>query len=167
MSQAAARATTIGAALAMAAAAWLAGAVAQAELVTPVDAGPVGLRLLFNPGVSFGLGDALPAWLVSAATGAITVLVLGWIWRSGWAQPRVGRWGLSAILAGAIANLVDRVPDGMVTDYLHTGWFPTFNLPDVLITLGAIVFVLSGLRRGTLGGSPAPPPAAPKPQSRP
>ena len=36
--------------------------------------------------------------------------------------------------------------DGLVTDYLHTGWFPTFNLADWLITLGAVGAVLGLLR---------------------
>lgn len=50
------------------------------------------------------------------------------------------------MLAGAIANLVDRAVDGVVTDYLHTGWFPTFNLADVFITVGGAVLVLASLR---------------------
>ena len=32
------------------------------------------------------------------------------------------------------SNLADRAADGVVTDYLHTGWFPTFNGADVFIT---------------------------------
>jgi signal peptidase II len=57
-----------------------------------------------------------------------------------------GHVGLAAILAGALANLIDRAADGVVTDYLHTGWFPTFNLADTLITLGAALLVLVTLR---------------------
>ncbi|MEU0566043.1 signal peptidase II [Nonomuraea sp. NPDC005983] len=36
--------------------------------------------------------------------------------------------------------------DGIVTDYLHTGWWPTFNLADVFITAGAAALILAGLR---------------------
>ncbi len=39
---------------------------------------------------------------------------------------------------GAAANLVDRAADGVVTDYLHSSWWPTFNLADTFIVLGAI-----------------------------
>lgn len=39
--------------------------------------------------------------------------------------------------------------DGVVTDYLHTGWFPTFNLADVFITVGAAALVLGGVRKTT------------------
>jgi signal peptidase II len=50
------------------------------------------------------------------------------------------------VLAGASGNLIDRAADGVVTDYLHAGWFPTFNGADVLLTLGAIALVLASLR---------------------
>lgn len=57
------------------------------------------------------------------------------------------RWtALAAVLAGAVGNLADRAVDGVVTDYLDTGWFPTFNLADVFITVSAAVLVLASLR---------------------
>jgi signal peptidase II len=55
------------------------------------------------------------------------------------------RVALAAILGGAAANVIDRVPDGLVTDYLHTGWWPTFNLADTFIVLGAIALVATTL----------------------
>lgn len=64
----------------------------------------------------------------------------------GCAHPLTGHVDLAAILAGALANLIDRAADGVVTDYLHTGWIPTFNLADTLITLGAALLVLATLR---------------------
>ena len=38
---------------------------------------------------------------------------------------------------GAFANVIDRARDGVVTDYLHTDWWPTFNLADAFISVGA------------------------------
>lgn len=38
----------------------------------------------------------------------------------------------------------------MVTDYLHTGWWPTFNLADALIVRGAILPVLATVRQPAL-----------------
>ena len=32
--------------------------------------------------------------------------------------------------------------DGVVTDYLHTGWWPTFNLADTFLVAGFIVIAL-------------------------
>ena len=33
----------------------------------------------------------------------------------------------------------------MVTDYLHTGWWPTFNLADTFIVLGATALIIATL----------------------
>ena len=130
---------------------------AERWLATPVDAGPLQLRLLDNPGVSFSLGATLPPWLVAALGVTITAAILGYAWRAGWKQPAAMRWAVTAIAAGAAANLLDRLPDGAVTDYLHTGWFPTFNLPDALITAGAALLAITIGRQGTAGWTPATP----------
>ena len=36
--------------------------------------------------------------------------------------------------------------DGAVTAYLYTGWWPTFNLADTFITVGAALVVITTLR---------------------
>ena len=48
----------------------------------------------------------------------------------------------SVVIGGALANVVDRAGDGRVTDYLHTGWWPTFNLADTFLVTGFIVIAL-------------------------
>lgn len=115
-------------------------------LAEPVDLGPLELRVGYNPGVAFSLGDTLPAAVVLAATVAITAAVTAYAWRS---VPTLGSWtyaGLTLVVAGALGNVIDRSADGVVTDYLHTGWFPTFNLADVMITGGAIAILVGVLR---------------------
>lgn len=108
-----------------------------------VDLGVAQLRLGYNPGVAFGLGASLPNWVVLGATAVIVagLAIAAWRWLRT-ANPGV-RIGLTLALAGAVANLLDRAPDGVVTDYLHTGWWPTFNLADVLITGGAAMLLLA------------------------
>ena len=108
-----------------------------------VEAGPVDLRLAYNPGVAFSLGAEAPAWLVIAVTATITAVVAVFAWR---AAPEGGRGQLAAlalILGGAVANLADRAADGVVTDYLHTGWWPTFNLADTAIVGGGLLLALT------------------------
>ncbi|MBT3355927.1 signal peptidase II [bacterium] len=46
------------------------------------------------------------------------------------------------ILGGAISNIIDRIFDGCVTDYITLLNIPTFNFADVAITLGASWFVI-------------------------
>lgn len=110
------------------------------------EAGPVDLVLGYNPGVAFSLGAGAPAMLVLTLTGLIvgTIVVLAWRGAPAWTWGRVT--AVTAILGGALGNLIDRALDGVVTDYLHTGWWPTFNLADALIVTGAVLLVMLELR---------------------
>ncbi|MGC4971647.1 signal peptidase II [Streptomyces sp. DT199] len=107
----------------------------------PIEGGPLDLRLAFNSGVAFSFGADAPAWTVIGVTGLITTAVAVALWRTAPAASRPWGIALAAILGGAVANLIDRAPDGQVTDYLHTGWWPTFNLADVFIVCGGLLIV--------------------------
>lgn len=111
-----------------------------------VNLGPLDLQLGFNFGVAFGLGDQMPKAAIVVVTAAITLGVLTVAWHRAQELPLVALVGFAAVVAGALSNVVDRAPDGRVTDYFHTGWYPTFNLPDVLITVGAGLIVLGVIR---------------------
>ena len=108
--------------------------------------GPLDLRVLFNPGAAFGLGAAMPAAAVIVGTGLLVVAVAVYAWRAVPTLATAGRVGLGLVLGGAAANLIDRVGDGLVTDYLQTGWWPTFNLADIAIVSGAGLLILATLR---------------------
>ena len=45
------------------------------------------------------------------------------------------------LLGGAIGNLVDRVLDGAVTDFIDLPYWPAFNLADTAITLGVVALL--------------------------
>ncbi|MFB9653389.1 signal peptidase II [Pseudarthrobacter sp. NPDC092184] len=125
-------------------------ALAEALLANgaTVDLGLLNLKLLYNTGVAFSLGADLAPWLVIAATAAI---VLGMTWyavSTAPAMPAICRAGAAMVLGGGAGNLMDRLDGEGVVDYLHSGWFPTFNLADVFVTVGVGLYVL-----GTLLGS--------------
>ena len=83
-------------------------------------------------------------------TGLMVAVLAVFAWQSaGTGSPWSGL-AVAVILGGAISNLADRAADGVVTDYLHTGWFPTFNGADVFITgwRGRAV-LLTAMRPGT------------------
>jgi hypothetical protein len=50
------------------------------------------------------------------------------------------------ILGGAIGNLIDRVRNGEVVDFILLSWrgheFPVFNVADMCVTCGVILFAL-------------------------
>ena len=76
-------------------------------------------------------------------------------WRTGAALSRGRLPALALVLGGAIANVVDRAGDGVVTDYLHSGWFPTFNLADTAIVTGVALLVLTTTLRHPTPATPS------------
>ncbi|GAA4363053.1 signal peptidase II [Nocardioides caricicola] len=118
-------------------------AASEARLAdSTVDLGLLQLQLAHNSGMAFSMGDNLPVAVVVAITAAIAVALAVYVWRraprAGWVERIAG----GAVIGGALANVVDRANDGVVTDYLHTGWWPTFNLADTFLVTGFIVIAL-------------------------
>ena len=104
--------------------------------------GPLDLRLAYNTGMAFSLGNNAPTWLIVALTGGVAVVIATVAWRGVFASSVAA----GVVVGGAIANVADRVQAGTVVDMLHTGWWPTFNLADVAIVCGAAALVLTTLR---------------------
>jgi signal peptidase II len=99
---------------------------------------------VMNEGVAFGfLGDGSRG-VVLAVTAAALVLVLAWFARD---PRRPGAWLAIGLLAGgALGNLADRLFRDAVIDYIDLPAWPSFNLADVAITLGAGALVLAAFR---------------------
>lgn len=53
------------------------------------------------------------------------------------------RVALALQLGGAVGNLVDRVIQGTVTDFISVGSFPVFNLADSSISIGVAVLIVA------------------------
>lgn len=107
------------------------------------DLGLINFRLLYNPGVAFSFGSSLPSWAVIAATGLIIVALTWYLLSSAPTMTGLSRAGGALLLGGAMGNFIDRLDGLGVVDYLHTGWFPTFNLADAFVTTGAAILVLA------------------------
>lgn len=106
--------------------------------------GPLDLRLAYNPGVAFSLGDSLPTWVVLT----VTSLVVAAITVAAWRGLFVSMIAAGVVIGGAAANVADRAQAGTVVDMLHTGWWPTFNLADVAVVCGGIALAFAGWRAG-------------------
>jgi signal peptidase II len=120
--------------------------VAKAVLDAEIESGEdVDLVLGFelvnvkNEGIAFGfLGDG--GDLVLVVTLLALALVLVWF---ALAPPRPGLWiAVGLLVGGALGNLVDRVRDDGVTDFLDPPLWPAFNLADVAITAGVVVLIV-------------------------
>lgn len=116
------------------------------------EAGPVDLRLAYNPGVAFSLAAGAPAAVVIAGTALVSAGMAVLVWTGAPSASRLRLAAFAAVLGGAVANVADRAGDGVVTDYLHSGWWPTFNLADTAIVTGAILLVLSSMGASRTAG---------------
>jgi len=63
---------------------------------------------------------------------------------------RTKRIAFALIAGGALGNLVDRLHDGAVTDFvrwrIHDHRWPIFNVADAALLVGVILLMLDGLR---------------------
>jgi signal peptidase II len=101
--------------------------------------GPFSIHHVQNSGIAFGL-FASRTGLVIGVTAVAVGLMLWFFARSGRRHP-VLPVALGLVLGGSIANLIDRVRLGHVTDFLDLVAWPAFNLADTFIVVGvAILF---------------------------
>ena len=105
-----------------------------------------------NTGAAFSfLADAggWQRWLFTGIGVAATIFIV-WQLRAHPGQ-KLFSFALSSILGGAVGNVVDRLMHGYVVDFLqfhYAGWyFPSFNLADSAITVGAVCLILDELLR--------------------
>jgi signal peptidase II len=116
----------------------------------PVDVvgDDVRLQLARNSGGAFSLFQGFTP-LLAVVAGIVAFLLVRAVRRTRDALLVVA---LSLVLGGALGNLVDRVfraPGflrGAVVDFVDVGSFPTFNVADASITIGAILVVVWALR---------------------
>lgn len=101
--------------------------------------GPLSFVHVHNRGVAFGfLGGGGP--LVLIVTLAALALLLAYFARH---ADRPLLWlPTGLVLGGALGNLIDRLHQGHVTDFIHFPHWPAFNVADICITTGVVALVL-------------------------
>ena len=105
-----------------------------------------------NTGAAFSfLADAAgwQRWFFVGLGAVATVFIVWMLRRHG--EQTLFSWALSLILGGAIGNVIDRLLHGYVVDFiqLHYGsaYFPSFNVADSAISVGAALLIFDELRR--------------------
>jgi signal peptidase II len=112
-----------------------------------------------NYGAAFGIfqnGNTVFTILAFIVSGLI-LYYYPRVARSDWAL----RLAMGLQLGGAVGNLIDRLTQGYVTDYISVGNFPVFNIADASISTGVAVLVLgiwlTERKRSTSEEAPPPP----------
>ena len=105
-----------------------------------------------NTGAAFSFLAGAGGWQrwFFIGLGIAAALFIVWMLRSHAGQ-RLFSWALALILGGALGNVIDRFIHGYVVDFLqfhYAGWaFPSFNVADSAITIGAACLILDELLR--------------------
>jgi signal peptidase II len=104
-----------------------------------------------NKGIAFGLlSDSSSAWtkVLLIAIAVLVMVAMGWLlWHAAaTAGQGMTSVALALILGGAAGNLLDRLVQGEVTDFIdfYIGrwhWY-TFNVADAAITIAAALLLL-------------------------
>ncbi len=114
---------------------------ARLTAAVPILGTWVRLEHVENPGIAFSI--ALPRTVLPVVLGIAFVAILSLAVR---AKSQLERVAYGAILGGALANIIDRLPDGFVTDVFAVRGFSVFNLADAFITLGALALAWNWYR---------------------
>ena len=112
-----------------------------------------------NTGAAFNFLAGASGWQrwFFVGLGAVASVFIVWMLKKHPGQ-RLFCFAVSMILGGALGNVIDRLLHGYVVDFLQFHWsflapmfpggyFPSFNIADSAITLGAICLILDELLR--------------------
>lgn len=106
----------------------------------------------YNTGISFSFlatDHVYGPWIFAGLASIIALGLLVWLSQTAERLPAIG---LALVIGGAIGNVIDRVREGAVMDFLLFHWqdlaWPAFNLADSFITVGVALLIFDGLFGG-------------------
>ena len=100
---------------------------------------------VWNKGVSFGMFNKLTngKYIILAVNLMILIILLVWLYKN---QIIYLTWAIALIIGGAIGNIIDRILNDSVADFLdfYIGKYhwPAFNLADSAVFLGVALLLL-------------------------
>ena len=117
------------------------------NVLQPIGAMPliphvVELRFVLNPGMAFSLLSGKQLFLIIATSVALIFVAYGLFFRS--RGKLLQQIAFILVLAGGIGNLIDRVLNGEVVDYINPLFidFAVFKFADILVCVGVALWVL-------------------------
>lgn len=118
--------------------------------VMAVLPGIVELRYILNDGMAFSMLAGKQEILIGV-TSLMLIGVLVWLLRG--KMPPLERVAWTLVLGGGIGNLIDRVLNGVVVDYINVLFmnFAVFNFADICVCCGVGLLILSILLDGRHG----------------
>jgi len=90
-----------------------------------------------NTGASFSLFTSY-SFILGMIAGAVAAGIIVWYKQI----PKNYLLPAALILAGTLGNLIDRILQGHVTDFIDVRIWPVFNVADSAITIAAIMLII-------------------------
>ena len=107
------------------------------------------LTHIHNFGISFGLFSGLISPWLLIIIGLLVVGFIFYLMKS--ASDMFEEWSFLIIISGALSNIIDRIFNGYVIDFIYFHYkdffWPAFNFADIYITIGIIMIVINILRK--------------------
>jgi len=104
------------------------------------------LKINFYPNWGIALSLPVSRFIVYPLIALILLIVFFFLYINYKKRNYFLIWGLSLIFVGAVSNLIDRIHYGYVVDYINfIGFFPVFNLADMMIIVGSGLILIKGL----------------------
>ena len=106
----------------------------------PHEGARISILHVVNSGAAFGILQGQTVFLIVTSLLGLGAILLYYVYPP--MEHGIIRLALGMQLGGAIGNLIDRVRLGEVTDFVHVGNFPTFNLADASISTSIAVVLI-------------------------
>jgi len=132
---------------------WLVVAELELYQTVPVVPGLLNLTHIRNSGVAFGFFNAADFAYKPLVVGVLALGALVGVALYAAQLPKSHKWartGLALILGGAAGNLIDRLRQGYVVDFVDAYWngwhFWAFNVADAAINVGVGLLIIDLFR---------------------
>ena len=108
----------------------------------------VELRFVLNEGMAFSMLSGRQTLLIVVTS--ITIVVLAWYLFRRCRGRLLRQITMLLLVSGGIGNLIDRVLNGRVVDYINLLFmhFAVFNFADICVTVGVVLLLLCILLEG-------------------
>lgn len=114
--------------------------------IMPIDVikNMIQLNYVENYGIAFGMARGSRSIFIIASI-IIIGIIIKFLFTQSRSLNRTKKILIAVIISGGIGNLIDRIFRGFVMDYIDITKvinYPVFNLADIMIVIGVIVFAI-------------------------
>jgi len=101
----------------------------------PVIDGILNISYIRNTGAAFSAFSS-HTWMLIVITSVLMAVGLVYVTRHRKDRNRMLMTALAVIIGGGAGNLIDRIVNGYVVDFIQVGAWPVFNIADISVCTG-------------------------------